>query len=957
MRIIVTIVLLLSAPLCFPQQKQVQYLSGTDAKHTATWDFLCTGGRKSGVWTKIQVPSCWEQQGFGNYNYGRDYKTNGKNSRFYDEKGMYRLQFTIPAAWKNKVINIVFEGSMTDTEVKINGKSAGSIHQGAFYRFKYDVSSLLYFDKANTLEVTVSKMSADASVNNAERLADYWIFGGIFRPVYLEAMPKQYIDYVGIDARADGKFSAAIAIKGESKGMQLRAIVSDDKNKRISVLESAAKRTDTSLTVETEIKSVKPWTSETPSLYTLNITLLDASGKKIYEHIEKFGFRTIEIRRGRGVFINGTQVKFKGVNRHCFWPETGRTLSNDEQLMDASLIKEMNMNAVRCSHYPPDKYFLQLCDSLGIYVLDELAGWQKFYSTKAGEPLVKEMVLRDMNHPSIIFWDNGNEGGTNKELDDDFTRWDVQKRPVIHPHHRPGNQFNGIDCNHYEDYYSTKKILDDSLIYMPTEFLHSQDDGGGGAAMEDFWELHWKSQRSAGGFIWAMIDESVMRTDLNNVLDANGLNANDGILGPHREKEGSFYALRKIFSPIHLELVRHNSDFDGLNENNHSFEVSIQNRFHFLNTSQCSFQWALVDYSKPFDRFDGYIVRQKGKIRSGNIAPGKEGIYGFEISANYQNYDALVIVARDNFDREIYKWIFKIKSGNGLLNGFVTTKPDSTSLKETDSTYTLTGGEVSVVIDKRSGRLVTTKNTSNDYVLSFNNGPQLVKGVASVISSKAYKKDGEQVAEFTYGGDMRSVKWTINAGGWTKLEYEYRLEGDQPFAGISFSYPENYVLSARWLGKGPCRQWKNRLAGTEVNVWQNLYNNTHTGYSPIIYPEFKGYYGEVSWMELNTVEGKFYMASPDGNLFVRLFDFYALSSAGKPHPELPPGDISFLDCIPPIGTKLAMGLTTNTKVYGPQSELNHLSGSRNHTIYFYFGLPKTNDTKEQYSRPKQDDVF
>ena len=106
----------------FAQQKQIQYLSGTDAKHTVQWDFFCTAGRNSGEWKKIQVPSCWEQQGFGNYNYGRDYKTNGKNARFYDEQGMYKYQFKIPASWKGKNINIVFDGSMTDTEVKINGK-------------------------------------------------------------------------------------------------------------------------------------------------------------------------------------------------------------------------------------------------------------------------------------------------------------------------------------------------------------------------------------------------------------------------------------------------------------------------------------------------------------------------------------------------------------------------------------------------------------------------------------------------------------------------------------------------------------------------------------------------------------------------------------------------------------------------------------------------------------------
>ncbi|GAB2806232.1 glycoside hydrolase family 2 protein [Ferruginibacter profundus] len=932
------------------QTKQIQYLSGTDTKHTVQWDFMCTAGRNSGVWKKIEVPSCWEQQGFGNYNYGRDYKTNGKNFRFYDEKGMYKYTFRISPSWKGKNINIVFDASMTDTEVKINGKPAGTIHQGAFYRFKYDITSLVYFDKPNTLEVTVSKMSADASVNNAERLADYWVFGGIFRPVFLEAMPKQYIDYVAINAQADGKFAMQVNLNNAMQGLTVVTTILDANKKIVNTSFSLPIHTVSSVNVYEQFNGIKPWTSETPNLYTANVVLLNAAGKKIYELNEKFGFRTIEIRYGMGVYINGTQVKFKGTNRHCFWPETARALSDDQQLNDALLLKEMNMNAVRCSHYPPDEYFLKVCDSLGIYVLDELAGWQKAYSTKAGEPLVKEMVLRDMNHPSIIFWDNGNEGGTNKELDDDFVQWDFQKRPVIHPHHRPGNQFNGIDCNHYEDYYSTQKILNDSLIYMPTEFLHSQDDGGGGAAMEDFWNLHWRSQKSAGGFIWAMVDEAVVRTDLNNAIDANGLNANDGIMGPHREKEGSFYALREIFSPIKLNLpVELPANFNG--------QIELDNRFHFTNADQCTFYWALVNFSKPFDRFDGYVVQQKGTITAPDIAPTKQGILQLNLPADYKNYDALVIVAKDNFGKELYKWTSKIKTNQSIISDFVTVKNDSVSLKETDTVYIIKGGDVSITLDKKSGNLVTSKNTSNDYVLSFNNGPVLVKGNAAVVSSKAYKENNQQVVEFTYSGNMKYTKWSINASGWVTLDYEYNIEGDQPFSGITFSYPENYILTNRWLGKGPYRQWKNRMQGTEINVWQNIYNDTKTGYAPNVYPEFKGYYGEVNWMELSTVEGKFYIASKDSGLFVRLFDFYALSSATKPHPELPAGNISFLDCIPPIGTKLATGLTTNTKVYGPQSELNHLSGNKKRSLYFYFGMPKTSDSKETYSRPAVDNVF
>ncbi|MBC7946306.1 MAG: glycoside hydrolase family 2 [Chitinophagaceae bacterium] len=949
-RIFFSVVLLGVITSAFSQLKQVMYLSGTDSKHTVKWDFYCTAGRNSGVWSKIEVPSCWEQQGFGNYNYGRDYKTNGKNSRFFDEKGMYKHQFKVPAGWKGKVINIVFDGSMTDTEVKINGQVAGAIHQGAFYRFRYDITKLVNFDKANTLEVTVSKMSADASVNNAERLADYWVFGGIFRPVFLEATPRQSIDYVGIDAKADGSFAMQVWPKGLSQKATIVTTIYDNNKKTLAVVKTAVTGSDTAVIVNAKLNQVKTWTSETPNLYRVTVALQDVGGKMLYELNEKFGFRTIEIRRGQGVYINGTQVKFKGTNRHCWWPETGRTLSDEQQMADALLLKEMNMNAVRCSHYPPDKLFLEICDSLGIYVMNELAGWQKFYSAKAGEPLVKELVLRDLNHPSIIFWNNGNEGGTNKALDDDFVRWDFQRRPVLHPHHQPGNHFNGIDCNHYENYYSTEKLLNDSLIYMPTEFLHAQDDGGAAAAMDDFWNLHWRSQRSAGGFIWAMVDEAVVRTDLNNMLDANGLNANDGILGPHREKEASFYALREIFSPVKLHLpLQMESSFDGT--------VRIENRYHFLNTNQCKFYWALVDFSKPFDRFDGYVVRSKGEIAAPDIAPVTGGILRVALPAGFKNSDALVIVAKDNFGREIYKWTMKIKDNATIIQDLVAGKADSTTSKETDSTYTLTGGEVSVVLDRKSGRLITTKNTSNDYVLSFNNGPVVVIGNSSVIGSRSFSDGNERGVEFTYTGSLKYTRWKMNSSGWVSLEYEYSAEGDHPFAGISFDYPENYVLANRWLGKGPYRLWKNRMQGTPVNVWQNVYNNTHTGYSPVVYPEFKGYFGEIVWMELSTVQGKFYIASPDSGLFVRLFDFYGLSSGTKPHPELPVGNISFLDAIPPIGTKLAVGLTTNTRVYGPQSELNHLKGSSKRTLYFYFGLPKTTSSKEQYSRPAVDEVF
>ncbi len=934
-------------PALHAQQPQKVYLSGTGFGNTQTWDFYCTGGRKSGYWTTIQVPSCWEQQGFGNYNYGRDYKTFGKNYRFHDEEGIYRKKFFVPATWKQKSVAIVFEGSMTDTEVKVNGKLAGKIHRGAFYQFSYIIDSLLIPGKENQLEVAVSKMSSDKSVNNAERLADYWVFGGIYRPVYLEIKPQVHISNVAINAKADGSFTTVVDGKGLTGSHTIQAQIYNNSGKLVMQLQQSANNKDSLFTLQGKLKDALTWTSETPNLYQLKVKIHQAN-KTLYEQQEKFGFRTIEIKRGEGIFVNGVQVKMKGVNRHCFWPASGRTLNDAISLQDVLLLKQMNMNAVRCSHYPPDKKFLEYCDSLGIYVINELAGWQKAYNTAAGEPLVKEMILRDRNHPSIIFWANGNEGGTNKLLDAHFVKWDLSQRPVIHPHHRPGNSFNGIDCDHYEDYYSTqKKLQSDSLIYMPTEMLHAQDDGGGGAAMYDFWQLHWNSKMSGGFFIWAMVDEAIQRTDFNNRLDANGLNANDGILGPYREKEGSFYALREIFSPIQL-----------VNKNIES--LTIQNRYHFTNLNKSTFNWQLVNYKKPFTTIGdtAFTIMQQGNPAAPNIKPGDTGLLSLSLPPTYKQYDALVLTAFDHYGKPIYTWHIELKAAPVLakevFNSFV--QKQKIDLVETDSIIKLSASDIAISLSKHTGLLVEVIN-NKAAKLSFNNGPVLINGQYNIEKSSVSRYEDSIVVSFSTTGSMKKLSWTMHANGWVQLQYEYANIGQAyNMAGISFNYPENYILSASWLGKGPVRQWRNRLSGTEKSVYQNMYNNSQTGYAPIIYPEFKGYYGDISWMQLNTVEGSFLVASKDTALYMRLFNFYGLTGV-KGTPDLPNGDISFMDIIPAVGTKLALGVNNNTTVLGPQGQLPVLDKNTSRTLLFYFGTPETSNKKETYSRPLIDEVF
>ncbi|MDQ1296686.1 MAG: hypothetical protein QG611_664, partial [Bacteroidota bacterium] len=362
------------------QETETLYLSGKDKDHTVQWDFFCTHGRNSGQWSKIGVPSNWELQGFGSYLYGNINLT-------ANEKGLYKFEFKVPSGWGKKKVFIVFEGSMTDTEVKINGKLAGPVHQGAFYRFSYDITELLSFDKNNLLEVTVSKESSNESVNRAERISDYWVFGGIFRPVYLEAVPQQFIDRVAVNAKADGSFEMDVFTDGKGKGKSVIAVVQTLDGKQIGKLLTSAIDGSGKTKLKGTFSDPALWNPEFPNLYKVLVSINNRK-KIIHQITQKFGFRTVEVKPEEGIYVNGQKIMFRGVCRHTFWPSSGRTSSRQLAINDVNLMKDMNMNAVRMSHYPPDNYFLDVCDSLGMFVLDEIAGLQKYYDTPTAKRLV-----------------------------------------------------------------------------------------------------------------------------------------------------------------------------------------------------------------------------------------------------------------------------------------------------------------------------------------------------------------------------------------------------------------------------------------------------------------------------------------------------------------------------------------------------------------------------------------
>lgn len=955
-----------------PQATQIVFLSGRDAATPVEWEFFCTDGRNSGRWTTIPVPSNWELQGFGTYNYGHDWRD--KNIKLGQEEGLYRYRFDVPATWRGKTVQIVFDGSMTDTEVKINGKVAGPIHQGAFYRFKYDITPLLKYNRTNLLEVRVAKHSANESVNRAERQADFWIFGGIFRPVFLEILPGIHISRTAIDARADGTFRTLIEHTSTPSGSNATVELFDLKGNPVGEpVHQELPHGGTSTIISGRFDDVKSWNPEWPTLYTMRITLRKG-GEVLHEVTERIGFRTVELRKHDGFYVNGRKVVFKGVNRHSFWPETGRALSEEHLLTDIRLIKEMNMNAVRCSHYVPDQRFLELCDSLGLFVLDEVTGWQDAYDTLVGPILVRETILKDENHPSVVIWNHGNEGGWDFVNEKGFHEYDLHKRPVLYP----WLLRNGADTHHYPAFdYAIGRYGNGNDPFMATELLHGLYDGGHGAGLEDFWRNYETSPLHAGGFLWALADEAILRIDLDSlVYDAVNNQAPDGILGPHREKEGSFYTIKEIWSPVQVKPVTISRRWDG--------RLFLKNKYLYTNLNTCTFTWKAVKtgFNTPEEKITG-----SGVITAPDTEPGETSGVQIDTGEALAVADVFRFTATGPHGNELFTWSWPVvqpgekaeeilKSLGGIVpevgqaghsggrqerttqqesgitnrnpegishratnlisrgtGEIITRGPDDGSLREADDisiretadAVTAAVAGLEITFSKADGSLLSVRNKEGK--VSLTGGPKPV-GVPSKITGTKWAKDAEGNFTFEITTDHypAQMTWTLFRSGLLKLEATplQRWVSQIDYLGISFNYPEEKCTGVRWMGSGPYRVWKNRLKGSTFGVWEKAYNNTVTGesFNNLVYPEFKGYHGLLYWATLKNKESDFTVISETPNLFFRIYTpAKPRHVAGGTHPPFPEGDLSFLLEIPAIGTKFKQ-----PEALGPQSGKGHYSG-------------------------------
>lgn len=464
-------------------------------------------------WDTIEVPSNWQAHGYGlpiytnvNYPFPVDPP---KAPREFNPVGSYRRSFTLPEGWEGRRTLIHFAGVNSAFYLYVNGKKVG-YSQGSRTPAEFDISSYLVPGE-NRLAVEVYRW-CDGSYFEDQ---DFWRLAGIYRDVYLWSRDKTGIEDFRIRMDLDGQYRDAeltvdFKCYGETRGQTVRATLTAPDGSRIFERTIPADQSGFTEKISNPLK----WTAETPHLYQLHLTLLDAKGGVIEVIPWDVGFREVAII-DNVYCINGVPVKMKGVNRHEHHPDSWQHIPRESMLEDVRIFKRNNINAVRTSHYPNDPYFYKLCDRYGIYMMDEtnnethgkreLSGQDIFVPMQLN--LVQRMVARDKNHCSIVIWSLGNEagGGAGPRAMYDWLHAYDPSRPI---HAEFSNETADIASRMYAGPGRLEmKGFKGPGPYVLCEYTHAMGNSNGN--LSEYWEHIYAEKYHMGAYVWDFVDQGI----------------------------------------------------------------------------------------------------------------------------------------------------------------------------------------------------------------------------------------------------------------------------------------------------------------------------------------------------------------------------------------------------------------------------------------------------------------
>ena len=861
-------------------------------------------------WNDIKVPGNWQLQG----NYDPPVFTNIKypfepNPPFvpkdYNPIGLYKKNFTIPENWNDKEIFIRFEGVQSAMYLWINNKQVGYYEDGMLPA-EFNITK--YLRKGdNHIAVQVFNWSDGSYVEDQ----DYWRLSGIYRDVWLFATPKVHIRDFAVysqldddykDAKLKMQISLANLNSKKNDGLKLRVGLKDSKGNTIFSHESETlsinKQDEIIFDFEKEIINPLKWTSETPNLYTYGIELIDNKGAVIQAISQKTGFRKVELKNGH-LLVNGQPIKIKGVNRHEFDMYTGRYVTRESMIQDILLMKQNNINSVRTAHYPNHTDWYQLCDEYGLYVMDEanveshglwtegyyvgeLPEWKKVIVERS-----VNMVQRDKNHTSIIFWSMGNESGWGANFDEAYKAIyavDPEKRPVHYEAQNPAyakvlSRYDMISTMYPSLEYLIKLIHEDTTRPMIVcEYAHAMGNGLGN--FRKYWNLFYKHSRMQGAFIWDWVDQGLRSKDKNgneywNVVNyIDGANTNDGLINPDRIAQPELNEAKKVFQNYNVDNIDIN---EGL--------VSISNSNYFVCSENVILHWSLLENGKIIDKGeirDLSILPQSQEflnigLNKGLLKKGNE--YHINFSFRTKNETPGIEKNHEIASEQIALDYIPDAKKYSILDSF-----EDLKLINSNS-ITISGSDFSVRFDKKTGAInsfiykqneilessitpnfwrVPTDNDegggNNSFAAqwrqagldSYTTTPLTIDAKQS--SPKEVVVNVRNNLTFKTGSIIHTATYKISADGEIKCDNLFEVgEKLPPLArvGVYMALSKSFS-DIEWFGKGPFENYDDRKEAAFVGLYSGKIKDQ---YFPYVMPQENGNKTDVRTLKVKSGKG------------------------------------------------------------------------------------------------------
>ena len=606
------------------------YENATDAVNALNNETVFQEGEQ------LRVPSSWQMHGYSvpvytNCNY--PFPMDPPHVPFDNPVGIYEREFILPDSWSDKEVYLNFDGVDTMFWVWINGKAAG-MSQGAHLPTEFHITKQLA-KGANTITVMVTKVAWSSYLEDQ----DYYRVSGIFRDVYLLGRDKFHVrdifvkqdfapDYSSAELTVELDFTGKSALKSPEASVRLYGLLNNLIREEKTLIKDG--RAILSFHVEAPLL----WTAETPYLYTLVVI---SGGEYIPV---KTGLRKIEIQDNGAVTINGTQVKFKGVNRHDTHPDLGHVTPMKDMIYELRLMKQHNINTIRTSHYPNRPEFLVLCDELGFYVVDETdlethglyTEGEAYYQRLTDDPTweqayvnrAQRMVERDKNHACIIFWSMGNEAfyGANHKKMIAYTR-DRDTSRIVHYEGAADAPEVDVFSRMYYGYEEVERLGKEGLKlarqkkkfqpFFLCEYSHAMGNGPGD--LKQYWDLFYRYPRLIGGCVWEWADHAA-RVDAEGKVANDSMNRGrittddktgfvyggffgeplhdgafcvDGLVSPDREPSTGLSEYKTVIQPV---------DFEPVDLEKGIFKLT--NHYDFTDLNKFTFKWKIKNQEGTF---------------------------------------------------------------------------------------------------------------------------------------------------------------------------------------------------------------------------------------------------------------------------------------------------------------------------------------------------------------------